>query len=332
MDKTVFVFNKFYASLIKDLKKQEVLKEEIKKHYKAIDKLSKEHIQFMLTEFDGKFVEPDVSKCILKNISMEMAIDNIKSEEDKEVFWNYYYILAVLALVANEFEIAEDKDDESLMILANAVLEILGKLQKGTDVTDDISVILQDDIQVLLPKIKHVAISASTSAPSTSEESGENAFAHLFKGMEDSKICNLAQEISKDIDISNLKIDSQEDIARLLDFSSSNNMLGEIVKKVSSSMQNKIASGELKQEDLFGEAISMMGKLNMGNGAGAGGDLGGLGALGGLGSLLNNPMISQMMGMAKKGKAKPNPEVFKSASSRDRLRKKLEERRKNEKS
>jgi hypothetical protein len=38
-----------------------------------------------------------------------------------------------------------------------------------------------------------------------------------------------------------------------------------------------------------------------------------------------------MKNMGNKGKVRPNPEVFKKASSRDRLRKKLEERRKNEK-
>ncbi len=327
MDKTVFVFNKFYACLIKDLKKQEVLKEEIKKHYKAIDKLSKEHIEFMLEEFDGKFVEPDVSKSILKNISMKMALDNIESDADKEVFWNYYYILAVLALVAKEFEIAEEKEDESLVILANSVLEILGKIQKNADVTDDIAVILHDDIQVLLPKIKHVAV--STSAPSTSTDSNENVFASLFKDMKDSKICNLAQEISKDIDISNIKVESPEDIGKLLDFSSSNSVMPSIISKVSSSISQKIQNGELKQEELFGEALNMMSKLGV-NGAGSGG-LGGMGGLGGIASLFQNPMVNEMMKQAKKGKAKPNPEVFKNASSRDRLRKKLEERRKNAK-
>ena len=53
-----------------------------------------------------------------------------------------------------------------------------------------------------------------------------------------------------------------------------------------------------------------------------------MGDLGGLGNLFNNPMMAEMMKMATKGKAKPNPEVFKTASSRDRLKKKLDERRK----
>jgi hypothetical protein len=319
MDKTIFVFNKFYASLIKDLKKQEVLKNEIKKNYKAIDKLSKEHIDFLLTEFDRKFIDPDTSHNILKNISIDLALQNLESDKDKELFWNYYYILAVLALVVNEYEIAEDKEDESLNILSQSILDILGKKQKDQDVTDDIAIILHDDIQVLLPNIKHVTISTT---PTIAEEPEKNPFGNMFPGMEKSQIASLAQEISKDIDISNLKIDSVDDISKLLDFSNSNNVMGDIIKRVSSSMQSKIANGELKQEDLFAEAMTMM--SSMGNGGDSG--------LGGMAGLFNNPLVAEMMkNMGNKGKVRPNPEVFKKASSRDRLRKKLEERRKNEK-
>ena len=46
MDKIIFVFNKFYTSLIKDVKKNtnDDIKNIIRKHYKAIDKLSHEYI------------------------------------------------------------------------------------------------------------------------------------------------------------------------------------------------------------------------------------------------------------------------------------------------
>jgi hypothetical protein len=365
VEKIIFVFNKFYTCLIKDVKKNtdDNLKDIIRKHYKAIDKLSPEYIEFFISSCNSKFNESveELEKYeILKDIKLGDILPVINENQDKEVFWNYYYILAVLALVYVEYkkEESENKDTNEVKInpvdiLSQAVLDILTKKQKGDDVTDDISVILHDDIQALLLKIKQVVLdSSSSSSSSTKDKTTEpNPFMNLFKGMEDSKICNLAQEISNDIDVSNLKLDSSEDIMKLLDFSNSNNIMGDIIKKVSSRMHDKISNGELKQEDLFGEAMSMMGKMNMGGGAaggGAGGSFGGLAGLmnmmggaggagvggggGGLaemmGGMMNNPMVSEMMKAAKKGKAKPNPEVFKGASSRDRLRKKLDEKRK----
>jgi hypothetical protein len=104
-------------------------------------------------------------------------------------------------------------------------------------------------------------------------------------------------------------------------------------------LTDKISKGELNQEDLMGEAMSMMGMLNSGKG-GAGGladmlkGMGGLGGLGGLGDIMNNPMFTEMMKMAKKGKTQTkNSNGQRSSknggpSTRDRLRKKLEDRKK----
>lgn len=315
MDKIVFVFNKFYTCLIKDLKKKESLKERIRKHYKAIDKLSREHIDFFLDEFEEGLLEPNKEKCVLRDIKLQEAVD--ATGQDQDVFWNYFNILSALALVKKEYD-AEDADEDNVNVLADSVLSILNKTQKGESVQDDISVILQDDIQEILKKVKKVEL--ETVQDGATPPPSDNPFMNMFKGMENSKICNLAQEISNDINVGDMKMDSPEDIMKLLDFSSSNNIMGDIIQKVSSKMHEKITNGELKQEELFGEAMNMMGKMNLGGMAGG---------LGGLGSMFNNPMMSEMFKMAKKGKAKPRSDVFKSASSRDRLRKKLEERRKN---
>lgn len=321
MNKIVFVFNKFYTSFIKDLKKEDGLRDPIKKAYKAIDKMSAEYVEFVLEQFEGKFVEPDVEKQILKGITVTQALEAIKSDDDKEVFWNYYYVLATLALVYNEFKTNED--ETAVGVLAENVLSILNKKQKGEDISEDVAVILQDDVLALIEKIKQVKIETKAAGPSSSSSS-ENPFMSAFEGMENSKICNLAKEISNDIDVSGIKADSPEDIMKLLDFTSSNNIMGDIIKKVSSKMHEKISAGELKQEDLFGEAMSMMSKMNFGGGGGGGG---GMGGLGGLAGLFNNPMMGEMMKMAKKNKVQPKQDAFKTASSRDRLRKKLEERR-----
>ena len=277
MQKIIFVFNKFFTSLIKDVKKLEPIKDRVKKNYKAIDKLSDSYISAFSSEV------------VLQDVTYNEIIEAIAAEEDKEVFRNYVHILSVLQMTYKE-------NDE---VLANTVLEVISKIQKGENTTDDIDAILNDDIAGLLKKVKRVGGEAAAVA---------GGLGGLFES--GSKICDLAKEISNDIDVSNLKLESPEDITKLLDFSGSNNVMGDIFKKVSSKIHDKIASGELKQDELFGEAMSMMGKM------------------GGASSLFgNNPMMSEMMKMAKKGHAQPNANAFKGASSRDRLRKKLEERR-----
>lgn len=388
MDKIVFVFNKFYTSLIKDVKKNtnDDIKNIIRKHYKAIDNLSHEYIDFFSQSFENSYTS-DINiledKEIFKTIKIGSILPLIVEDDDKLVFWNYYYILAVLALVYIEYkELVGDATagaTASVDILAQSVLNILTKKQKGEDVADDISVILHDDVQLMLTKIKSVVLgtgAANTGTKGSAAGGEPNPFASIFKGMENSKICNLAQEISNDIDVSKLNIESPDDIMKLLDFSSSNNIMGDIIKKVSSKMHEKISNGELKQEDLFGEAVSMIGKMNGGGGSAAGGSkasggggggggaaadpfaglasmMSGLGRAGGLasmmsgltggggggggaggapdiasmmGGLMNNPMMAEMLKAAKKGKVATNTEALKGASSRDRLRKKLEER------
>lgn len=329
MEKTVFVFNKFYTCLIKDIKKNtsDKLKDCIRKNYKAIDKLSDEYVEFFIESFDGKFTGDITEKLVLKQIKVGDVLDAIKDDGDKGVFWNYYYILAVIALVYKEHKTAEENEEakKEADILTHSVIEILNKKQKGESVKDDVESILHDDIQELIEKIKQVKIEESQ------QEGEKNPFLNMFKGMENSKICNLAQEISESIDVGDLKIDSSDDIMKLLDFSSSNNIMGDIIKKVSSKMHEKMSSGDLKQDDLFGEAMSMMGQL------GTSGGMGGLfnnpmmgemmKKMGGSG-MMNNPMMSELFKQAKKGKAKPKPDAFATSSSRDRLRKKLDARRK----
>jgi hypothetical protein len=93
-----------------------------------------------------------------------------------------------------------------------------------------------------------------------------------------------------------------------MDFSSSNNILGNIIGKVSSKMQEKMSKGEMKQEDLIGEAMNMMSMM------------------GGAQGFFNNPMMADLMKNMKKGKVNPRTDVMRRESTREKLRKKLEER------
>ncbi len=330
-DKIILAFNKFYSSLLKDLKTtSEDIRTIIKKNYKVLDKLSDEHLVYFKEQFGSQEDRAAIlmgdslnDKFIAKEVTVKMINDSIDNEVDSGVFRNYIHILTVLTMVYDEYlEIPDGGVDASVDALFEKVITILSKIQKKEDVESLLDDIVDDDIKEFLTKVKDFNRDVKFEQEVPKEASPEMPN-FPFPEMQDSMICNLAKEISNEIDVSNIKVDKPEDVFKLMDFSSSNNLVGDIIKKVSSKIHDKISTGELKQEDLFGEAMSMMNMMNMGGGKG-----GGMGGLGDLGAMFNNPMMAEVMKAMKKGKAVPRPDAFKKESARDRLRAKLEERRK----
>ena len=336
-DKIVLTFNKFYASLLKDLKTtNEDIRAVIKKNYKVLDKLSDVHMQYFKEQLGGEkdvlfLTKGDLSentlndRYIAKEVKIADVLSTIDNEVDAKVFWNYIYILSVLLLVQKSTDAVDDSTNDDTTAhaeLFDKVLSILGTIQRGESAEDLLDDVMDDDIKELLTKVqdfrKNIKLESEVPPP-IPPGPGEIPMPPPFPpGMQDSMICNLAKEISNEIDVSNIKVDKPEDVFKLMDFSASNNIVGDIIKKVSTKIHDKINNGELKQEDLFGEAMNMMNMMNMG----------GAGGMGGMAGLFNNPMMSEVMKAMKKVKAVPKQDAFKKGSARDRLRAKLEERKK----
>tara|TARA_B100000674_G_C37526317_1_gene771731 strand:- start:170 stop:718 length:549 start_codon:yes stop_codon:yes gene_type:complete len=83
--------------------------------------------------------------------------------------------------------------------------------------------------------------------------------------LEDSKIGQLAKEISSQIDFEslNLNTDNPEELLNPANLfgGNSGNLLGNLVQQVGSSITEKMNSGELKQEDLVKDAFSLMNNM-----------------------------------------------------------------------
>lgn len=328
-EKILFLFNKFFISFVKDIKDtDDNFKVSIKKNYKVIDKSSDEHLNEFWSIFkeyipEFKNVEDaGADLTILKDIKVNDIIS--KLGDDVEVFWNYIYILSTFSYLFNQ----EDQSEE----LFNKVVDVLGLIQKGTykdNLVDDVDDILDDDIKTLLLKITPRMSKGVSNEPSSSDTSDASKKAEGFdfgsifgESAKNSKIANLAKEISEEIDVSSIKIEKPEDIMKMMDFSSSNNVMGDIIKKVSSKITDKIQSGDLNQQDLLSEAMGMMSM--MGGGGGKGGN-----PFGGLGDMLNNPMVAEFMKSMKKGKPmNTRTDLVNLSSTRDRLRRKLDEKNK----
>jgi hypothetical protein len=314
-EKIVYTFNKFYVDLIKDMKRlSPELKAKVKHIYKVVDKSSDEHIQFFCDGMSQYFqnLEPSneaiQSVCIFKNVSVGDVLAHI-GEKNVIMTWNYLYVLSALGMLFKLVGTEPDNEEANTLLFDKVVIAIGIIRGRGTAeaaaVLDDI---LDDDIRGVLSKIEKVEEVEEVGAGGAAAGGPEDDVMKMFAGFENSKICNLAKEISSEIDISNVKLDSQEDIMKLMDFSSSNNILGNIIGKVSSKMQEKMSKGEMKQEDLIGEAMNMMSMM------------------GGAQGFFNNPMMADLMKNMKKGKVNPRTDVMRRESTREKLRKKLEER------
>ena len=123
------------------------------------------------------------------------------------------------------------------------------------------------------------------------------------------KLVTLAQELSKEIDLTG--IENPADLLNFSNLTSGNNVIGNIVSKVGSKIQQKLGTGELKQEDLISEAINMMSMMNK-NGV----------------DIMSNPLFKGMMGAmgGKNVKAQVNEGNLRKMSAREKLRKKYEDK------
>lgn len=263
------IFNKIYLNLIKDIKdKDDEVKMLLKSSYKVFDKKSSEYMDAfecqisdsvvdILTKdgediFDNLYV---LNVNLFKTITIQDVLKKVikDNNKDKDTFRYYVYILMVLGYLYK----MEDIDDDKKYILLQKTLSIINSVDKNdVDMEKSFEDILDDDIRKILYKMYK---DRNTVKEPVMPFDMEN-----LDFLQNTKIGNLAKEISESININQLNM---EDPSKLLDMESmmsgSNNMLSEIIGTVGSKITQKIESGEINQEELMKEAMDMMGTMNM---------------------------------------------------------------------
>ena len=287
----VFTFNKFFYDLIKDLKADSsALKSLIKKNYSVRNKETHEHFDLFSKNITEDVIKvlvsspPDVVFTFPALGSVHVLIDADISDlllqikpEFKDKLLGYIYVLTLLVIV--------DKREDLFL----AVMHAVNAIQKNESYTTLIEDIIDDDVRGLLDRIAANSTFAGSAAPPTIEDTISN-----------SQIGSIAKEIAESLDLKGLNLEKPEDI-----LSGGNGaLIGDLVSKVGSKLQQKFESGAIKQDDLIKEAVSMMGMFGSGGGAGGGGGM----------DLFANLMKSMAGNMAPP------------SSTKDRLRKKLESR------
>ena len=152
---------------------------------------------------------------------------------------------------------SDEEDDVNISEedeLNNLLMKSLNIINNNT--SDELSEILDDDIRNLLQNIKNIKINIVDD---------ENNNGNIDDLIGDSKIGQLAKEISSQIDVDSLNLDINNP-SELLNpanlFGGENgNVLGDLVQQVGSSITEKMNTGELKQEDLVKDAFSLMNKM-----------------------------------------------------------------------
>lgn len=307
-----FTYNKFFYDMVKDLKEvAPELKKTIKTHYKVKNTDTSENISMFMTSVNEhgviqKVVNaqakdvlniPEVKQVvIMKEVLVQNVIDHTTSEYH-QVIASFFLIFLLLGMVSEST--GSDNDNDALFTIC---INVLRDMQNGKSIEEGLEDVFDDDIRLVLQGIDTVIVKKSSK--SAADGGSMPGFA------ENTKIGSIAKEISNELDISSLNIEKPED---LLDFKS-NNLLGNIVTKVGSKLQEKFESKEITHEELLKEAMSMIGNFSGNGGKG----------------IFDNPIFKEMMksqqgtGGSKGAKAKVDTSKLSNMAARERLRKKLE--------
>ena len=261
---------------MKEIKDKDLeVKSKLKGNYKVFDKKSDEYITRMSTLMDDKITKAlfDTDQDIVshieilnmelyKDLTVEMIMKKVVNNDDnsKSSFKYYLYILMLFCYIYK----MEELDDEKKYILMCKTVDILSsmdtkKIESDEDLEKHLEDILDDDLRILLKRVYNDRKMVNESVMKIDISDMDSGLEFL----NNTKIGELAKEISSSIDMSKLSgINPEEmlDMNQLM--SGSNNVLGDIIQTVGSKITQKIQTGELNQDVLMSEALGMMGSLN----------------------------------------------------------------------
>ena len=249
---------------------------------------------------------------ILDNINFNKIWNSDLSDENRSVIWNYLHTLFIFAY------------EHIKKIDIKAILKQLKGVSSDEKNLDDDTKTLINIINSLTNKFSYDTIEEETTDKNMSYE-----LPQIFNGT----IGNLAKEIAQEIDTNTINLDDPASLLRDLmsgNFDEDNDETGivNLVKNITSKIQNKLSDGDIQESDLLSDAESLMKNFTNPNNKMEG--MGGLEGMGDLGNIFSSLMsnMSNMTGM-QKGAMKTNMNrTLSTNDTKKRLKKKLEEKKK----
>jgi hypothetical protein len=293
LNKIEYVFNKISLNLIKEIKEKDIdLKKILKRHYAVYDTRSDIHIKYFIEQLKARDISNEFIQAyeddilgfdnvkqlnILKDISVVQIVPIINDQEH-DVLKCYLYILYLLTRIYEDVlcYVDEDRDpsdiaDEkitALNYLFNKCMKQINAHEYVVDLGEEVDDIIDDDLKILIENIfkSRSHVKESIMKYDNGELDGDentNSFDEALDFLHNSKIGELAKEISSEIDLNNININKPDDIFNVdAMFSGNNNAFGDIIKNVGSKIAGKIQNGDIKQDELMQEAFTMMSKIN----------------------------------------------------------------------
>lgn len=350
-EKRVFLFNQYYFDLLKKVKNQakkqkttnrdarNILRS-IKASYASYETGAEEYLQAFSTSIPASFwdayyacaedkvdtflsADEASSAWTYKQISVSMMASCVK---DTFVLHNYLTIFAILS--------QKDTSDEDI----KKAMELLKNLKSG-DIAAEIESISSIDVKRWIVKLHAIYTHNIT-----------HVFKDQLSDIESTSIGRLAKEIMDEVDVSTIQntISNEGDIFKAL--SDPNSGIASLLGTVSQKMIGKLASGEIKQENLLEDAMKFATKLpgmlqgSAASGSALGGDIGkmastvqsmlgglasgGAGGAGGSGDALGGldfgSIASMMQGMMGGTARRPPPDSARRSAMVQRMRNKME--------
>jgi hypothetical protein len=305
---TTYIFNQYFLTFIKTVKKNaKPLKEK-----KAIARDTLNKIHAFYNTFDNKSNDYlNYYSTIFTDFITNTLVDCNKDEIEK---W---------------FE-----DNQDLNILQNIPLKNIKFILKKTTILHQFILIFhlfkntdltEDNIKNIMQKLKGITIEDDIipekyrkNVNRIAELAIENKTGFSMEDIEDTSIGKLAKEIMEDVDIEKVKksINTEGDILGAL--SDPDNGIGNLISDVSQKMATKLKSGELKQDALLKDALSMAGKLPGMSGGGGSND----------GTPDIGNIMKMMSGMMGGGNMPSSRSVQRKMDKKTKLKKKLDSKNK----
>lgn len=291
--KLVFVFNRFYSMLLADLHAMGVPEVSAalpmvapKKSDAFFQRFSEAHRPFHAGYVGGSRVtdDPEFRKVqVVEGVSVSTLLSLGMSEGGLQAMESYLHIMYLCVLIS------QTCGDAQRDATIEHVLGIMKAVEEGSEDADElIADVVNADMRAILCKIRdgmsrppHPADDKENLPPATDRENArpadnknlppaaaeeEGLDDDCLNAIRDSSLGKLAQEISSQIDLSDLNIGEPADVMKLFSDQSGGRVIGNIMEAVGSTIQAKLADGELKQDELMRDAINVMGSLGAAKG------------------------------------------------------------------
>lgn len=261
LEKKAYLFNQFYFDLLKKLKinakqNKEKSKEArnvlraIKNSYSSYETGSVEYIQKFKDAVTAEFwkqyyecpvetvdkfllTEPAFDAYVYHQISVDMIAVCL---QDTFVLHHYLTIFAIMME-----DLTNDDMTKAMNILKN---------MKNKDITAEFETVTNEEARKWIHRL-YTIYTAQLS----------NVFGQQFSDIESTSLGKLAKEIMEEVDLSNIQNSLSNDGDIFKSLTDPNSGIASLLGTVSQKMISKLASGEIKQENLLQDAMKFATKL-----------------------------------------------------------------------